>query len=174
MARILLDTLERALSETPLCSFVFETFGGFTTNYIQCLTCNYQSSRDEKFFDIVAQVSGKKGLEESLAEFFGVERMDKENQYFCEQCDKKCDADRGVKARVLPPVLTFSLMRFGINWDTGSRYKVNDRFEFPLELDMKPFLIADSDQINDDMTYELKAVVKHSGGTYGGHYNAYI
>ena len=57
--------------------------------------------------------------------------------------------------------------------------KVNDRFEFPLELDMSKYMcdselanaqLADPDLVN----YELKAIVIHSGGTYGGHYWCYL
>ena len=57
--------------------------------------------------------------------------------------------------------------------------KVNDRFGYPLELDMSKYLEqseeaqaqkADADIIN----YELKAILIHIGGPYGGHYHAYI
>ena len=51
----------------------------------------------------------------------------------------------GLKARRFPPILQFSLFRFDIDYSNFSRFKVNDRFEFPLEIDMKPYLIADSE-----------------------------
>ena len=32
----------------------------------------------------------------------------------------------------------------------------------------------DSDQVPDELMYELKSIVIHRGGAYGGHYFAYI
>ena len=53
---------------------------------------------------------------------------------------------------------------------------MNDRFEYPLELDMSPYV---SDELRttkskEDLQYELKSIVVHRGGAHGGHYFAYI
>ena len=76
----------------------------------------------------------------------------------------------------LPPVLTLSLNRIEMDYETWQRKKINDRFEFPLELDMSAY--TDSDHANklsaDELVYELKAIVIHRGGPYGGHYYAYM
>jgi hypothetical protein len=55
---------------------------------------------------------------------------------------KKTDSQRGLCIGRLPPVLTLTLSRIellleGNNW---KRKKINDRFEFPLELDLTSFL----------------------------------
>lgn len=62
---------------------------------------------------------------------------------------------------------------------TWDRVKVNDIHEYPLELDMSPYLDKSEEaqalkQNPDLVNYELKAVVIHKGGPYGGHYHAYI
>ena len=77
--------------------------------------------------------------------------------------------------------MTFSLNRIGIDYETWERKKINQRFEYPLELDMSKYLDNSPDcpafeQVKDsDQTmYELKSIVIHRGGPYGGHYHAYI
>ena len=63
-----------------------------------------------------------------------------------------------------------------MTWD---RLKVNDQFEFPLELDVSKYMDDSAEgnaQVSDPeiVNYELKAVVIHSGGPYGGHYWCYL
>lgn len=54
--------------------------------------------------------------------------------------------------------------------------KLNDRFEYPLELDMSKYMNeeAKSTLLNDELIYELKSIVIHRGGAHGGHYYAFI
>jgi len=40
--------------------------------------------------------------------------------------------------------MTFCLARFDIDYEKWERYKVNDRFEFPLEIDLRDYLDADA------------------------------
>lgn len=89
-------------------------------------------------------MKGLKGLEESVARYFGDEELTGENQYECETCDQKVDAKKCCRASRLPPILTFSLNRFAFT-QYYERYKLNDCFEFPLELDLAPFLHPDSE-----------------------------
>lgn len=63
-----------------------------------------------------------------------------------------------------------------MDYQTWTRKKINDKFEFGLELDMTPFIdeeLLDKTQVDERM-YELKAIVIHRGGPYGGHYFAYM
>ena len=64
---------------------------------------------------------------------------------------------------------------------TFDRKKLNTKFEYPMELDMSKYLDQSDDTAAheqakdpDQYTYELKSIVIHSGGPYGGHYYAYI
>lgn len=54
------------------------------------------------------------------------------------------------------------------------RVKVNDKFEFPLELNLSGFLDPESFETSDTCEYELKSIIIHRGGAYGGHYHAFI
>lgn len=90
---------------------------------------------------------------------------------------KKTDSRKGLEIGKLPPVLTLCLYRFELDYETWQRKKLNDKFEYPLELDMSKFMSADAmSMTNDpeDFKYELKSIVIHRGGAYGGHYYAYI
>jgi ubiquitin carboxyl-terminal hydrolase 40 len=56
-----------------------------------------------------------------------------------------------------------------MDYETWTRKKINDKFEFPLELDMTQFC-----ESGGSLEYELKSIVVHRGGPYGGHYFAYM
>ncbi|CAA3018740.1 ubiquitin carboxyl-terminal hydrolase 12-like isoform X1, partial [Olea europaea subsp. europaea] len=55
--------------------------------------------------------------------------------------------------------------------------KINDRYEFPLELDLDrdngKYLSPDTDRSVRNL-YMLHSVLVHSGGVHGGHYYAFI
>lgn len=81
----------------------------------------------------------------------------------------------------MPPVLTFCLNRIELDFETWERKKINDKFEYPLELDMSKHIdfspeCTTFEQMKDpeQLIYELKSIVIHRGGPYGGHYHAYI
>ena len=143
-------------------------------NIISCRECGRMSMREEEFFDLQVQVPGLGGLDESVAQFFEMEGLVGDNQYFCEQCDRKVDADKGVRLDKLPTEITFNLMRFALDFETWQRYKVHTRFAYPLQIDIRPFMLESSVKEDEEYVYELKSVLIHSGNAYGGHYHAYI
>eukprot|EP01022_Parablepharisma_sp_SALTPOND_P028325 TRINITY_DN70798_c3_g1_i1.p3 TRINITY_DN70798_c3_g1~~TRINITY_DN70798_c3_g1_i1.p3 ORF type:complete len:603 (+),score=84.46 TRINITY_DN70798_c3_g1_i1:404-2212(+) len=180
--RILFDLLERALRDTKFENEMHTFYkqyreatsfnrGKYVTQTI-CEECKNVSEREEIFSDIPLQIKGLKGVNESLCQFASEERLEGDNKYFCERCNKKVSAIRRMRIRHFPPILTLGLNRFEIDWSIGDRKKVNDNFAFPLELDVMPF--KESPDESSDNLYELKAVIIHRGGAYGGHYHAYI
>lgn len=52
--------------------------------------------------------------------------------------------------------------------------KINDKFEYPLELNLSEYLDHEAFETAEDAVYELKSIIIHRGGAYGGHYHAYI
>lgn len=60
------------------------------------------------------------------------------------------------------------------DFQTMQRVKVNDRLEYPLELNLAPYLDPESLELPENCEYELKSVIIHRGGTYNGHYHAYM
>ena len=63
----------------------------------------------------------------------------------CEKCQKQTTVKKGPKIGKLPPVLTFNLNRITLDYTTFERKKVNQRFEYPLELDMSKYLHIDDE-----------------------------
>ncbi len=52
-------------------------------------------------------------------------------------------------------------------------YQINDRHEFPFEIDLSEFLDESSDK-SQSWLYKLHGVLVHSGDLHGGHYFALI
>jgi ubiquitin C-terminal hydrolase len=61
-----------------------------------------------------------------------------------------------------------------MDYNTWTRKKINDKFEFPMELDVGAYVDQTVKVDPEDSIYELKAIVIHRGGPYGGHYYAYM
>ena len=70
-------------------------------------------------------------------------------------------------------MLIFVLKRFEFNYETMKRVKINDYYEFPLELDMTKYISEKKNDVNLNK-YKLKSVVVHMGHSEGGHYYAFI
>lgn len=59
--------------------------------------------------------------------FVEPETLTSDNQYKCEQCQKKCDAHKGLQFKSFPYLLTLQLKRFDFDYSTMHRIKLNDR-----------------------------------------------
>lgn len=47
--------------------------------------------------------------------------------------------------------------------------QINDRYEYPLEIDLEPYLDEKADR-SESYNYKLHGVLVHSGDVHGGHY----
>jgi hypothetical protein len=80
------------------------------------------------------------------------------------------DAVRYIKLKELPPILHFSLMRFGFDAKTMDRKKSNSFIEYPKTLDMSDYVDGGA-----SLVYELKGVLLHKGSSaHHGHYVAQV
>ena len=75
-------------------------------------------------------------MEASLAMLRGKERMDGDNQFFCEKCNAKKDAERFIELTKLPDTLCIQLMRFQYDAETGTKKKLRTKFSFPEAINM--------------------------------------
>lgn len=176
---ILFDAFEKCFKGTDFASFIPDMFFGKQSNFVQCQECGTKRNQTEDFLQLNLQVANCKGVAESLSQLLEVEEMNGDNQVTCESATcqgEKTDSRRGMELTKLPPVLTFCLNRFEFDFDTLQRYKLNERFEYPLELDMSEYLTEDVKQNlpEDETNYELKSIIVHWGGAQGGHYWTYI
>ncbi|XP_064647574.1 ubiquitin carboxyl-terminal hydrolase 40-like [Lineus longissimus] len=170
--RILFIAIEESLVGTSGQNLIKNLYHGSVVNQIICQECGRVSENEEHFLDLTITVAGNIGLENGLYnQYVETERLDGKNQYRCGACNKLVDAKKGARIRRLPPILSFSLLRFSFDFIKLERYKENGKFTFPLSLDMSRYVEQESP---DNMEYELFSVVIHSGSAYGGHYHAYI
>ncbi|KAL0708078.1 hypothetical protein Bca4012_074504 [Brassica carinata] len=121
-------------------------------------------------------VKGCKDVYESFDKYVEVERLEGDNKYHAEGHDLQ-DAKKGVLFIEFPPVLQLQLKRFEYDFMRDTMVKINDRYEFPLELDLdrdnRKYLSPDADKSVRNL-YTLHSVLVHSGGVHGGHYYAFI
>jgi ubiquitin carboxyl-terminal hydrolase 7 len=83
------------------------------------------------------------------------------------------DAKKGVIFTSFPPVLHLQLRRFEYDIERDALVKINDRHEFPYEIDLAEFLDEEADRTVSHK-YKLHGVLVHSGDLHGGHYFALI
>lgn len=122
--------------------------------------------------DIQLNVKGMKNLYESFKDYVQVEMLDGENKYHAEGFGLQ-DAKKGIIFETFPPVLHLQLKRFEYDIQRDAMVKINDRHEFPFEIDLGDFLDPNADR-SQPWVYRLHGVLVHSGDLHGGHYFALI
>ncbi|KAL9651994.1 hypothetical protein ABK040_000336 [Willaertia magna] len=161
-----------------------EIFEGEYRDYVICNKCNYIGGRSTKYMDLQLVIKNMKHLDEAIDGFQFEELLCGENQYFCEKCNCKVDARKGLKLTSTPDILTLHLKRFDIDYSTFTRIKLNNQIVFQPILDMNKHLNTSTNFQSSEINavtldshfniYNLFAVLIHSGGSSGGHYYAYI
>ncbi|XP_047975404.1 ubiquitin carboxyl-terminal hydrolase 26 [Salvia hispanica] len=175
---LLFSLLERCLSrsKTPKAiTIVHNLFRGGVSHVTRCSKCGNESeasSKIEDFYELELNVKGLKSLDESLDDYLSIEKLQGDNQYFCQACAMRADATRRIKLRSLPAVLNFQLKRCVFLPNTTTKKKITSAFCFPQELNMAPRL---SGCQQTDLIYDLAAVLIHKGSAVNsGHYTAHI
>ncbi|WOL02144.1 ubiquitin carboxyl-terminal hydrolase 13-like [Canna indica] len=174
--RVLCEKLEDKMKGTVVEGTIQQLFEGHHTNYIECINVDYKSSRKESFYDLQLDVKGCHDVYASFDKFVEVERLEGDNKYHAEQYGLQ-DARKGVLFADFPPVLQLQLKRFEYDFMRDTMIKINDRYEFPVQLDLDrdngKYLSPDADRRVRNL-YTLHSVLVHSGGVHGGHYYAFI
>lgn len=171
--RVLMDNLEGKMKGTSVQGALNNIFVGQFKSYIKCVNVDFESSRIEDYWDIQLNVKGLRNLKESFEDYVQVEMLDGENQYMATGHGLQ-DAKKGVVFKSFPPVLHLQLKRYDYDPITGNTVKINDRYEFPTNINLSPYIEEDSRDPNEDYEYELHGVLVHSGDLDIGHYYALI
>jgi len=167
-------------------SLVHRMWGGRMETSYTCLTCSTTSSTSGWFTDlhlaipssIPSEASSSKSTSDSsaapsssssltvpslLKDYLTPERLDGENQYQCDKCRCKRDAEKKVLLTSAPAHLNITLLRFKYDRENNRRAKVFTGVEYPHTL-----LLPVGDE---QVSYSLFSVVVHSGySSDGGHY----
>ncbi len=136
----LFDKIE---SESPAAKHVVESnFGGMLVNQIVSKDVNhpYVSERPEPFHILPVDVRGHTTLTKALDSFVKSELLNGDNQYRLDS-GEFVDASKRTCIKSAPNHLIINLKRFEFDLRTLTKRKVNDRFEFPLTLDLEPYTL---------------------------------
>ena len=143
-SRLLIDAIEMSDSEKKLN--ISQIYEGFSSEYVKCTECGYESSNKAKFLDIQLPISdpftktSNSSVESALENYLKPEVLTGDNKYECQKCKKKVEAKKGCKFGKMPPILALQLNRFTLNMATFSRVKVMDRVTFPFVLNMNNYM----------------------------------
>uniref|UniRef100_A0A0D6QUA6 ubiquitinyl hydrolase 1 n=1 Tax=Araucaria cunninghamii TaxID=56994 RepID=A0A0D6QUA6_ARACU len=174
--RVLCEKLEDKMKGTAVEGTIQQLFEGHHMNYIECINVDYKSTRKESFYDLQLDVKGCRDVYASFDKYVEVEKLEGDNKYHAENYGLQ-EAQKGVLFIDFPPVLQLQLKRFEYDFMRDMMVKINDRYEFPLQLDLDResgrYLSPDADRSVRNL-YTLHSVLVHSGGVHGGHYYAFI
>lgn len=122
--RLLQDTIEKKMKDTPAQDAIKQLFVGKMKSYIKCINVEYESSRTEDYYDIQLNVKGCKNLEESFRNYVSEETLEGDNKYMAEEEYGLQDAKKGVIFESFPSVLHLQLKRFEYDMIKDSMIKV--------------------------------------------------
>ena len=173
----LLDKLETRLKNTDNENLIKYFFQGHINDVLTFQEgCTHHRTNTSTFYSVQMQIRNKKSLYESLDTLIEGELMNEDNCILCPTCNKKMPAIKSQNFKTLPRMLIFVLKRFEFDFNTMSRIKLNDYYEFPIDLDMNKYTGEYLNNKGSDINnkYKLKSIVIHQGHCEGGHYYAFI
>jgi ubiquitin carboxyl-terminal hydrolase 34 len=130
------DRIENLLRGTTQKYLLQSVFGGQTCSQVVCQECGKVKNRIEDFYNLSLTVKDTKSLYDSLQKQIEGEVI---NDYECDNCKKKVDISKRVLISQAPNVLVVHLQRIVFNFDHFRNDKINTFFEFPNQLDLRPY-----------------------------------
>ncbi|RUS84034.1 hypothetical protein EGW08_008212 [Elysia chlorotica] len=150
LCRVMFDALEQQWKNTVQANLINQLYQGKLKDYVKCLECGYESARVDAYLDIplvirpFGSTEAYGSVREAMTAFVQPEILDGSNQYFCEKCNKKCNAHKGLKFVTFPYLLTLQLKRFDFDYATMHRIKLNDKVTFMEILNLNPFITCET------------------------------
>ena len=113
-------------------------------------------------------------LNDCLDQFKLTERLDKNNEWYCNVCKEHVRAFKKLEIYHAPKLMILHLKRF--EYEAAGKFrtysqKINNDIEFPIDegLDMSQYIVSNQESKN---LYDLYGVSHHYGSCGGGHYVA--
>jgi len=94
LCRVLFEAIEISFLNSEE-NFIDKLYAGETASIVKCLECGFMSQRKDRFLDISLPVRNEfdkiynSSLEMALLNMLREEKLEKDNQYKCEDCAKK-------------------------------------------------------------------------------------
>ncbi|CAG8773020.1 10712_t:CDS:10, partial [Cetraspora pellucida] len=157
---VLRDNVEDKLKNTKAEGTISKLFSGKMKTYIKCINVDCESLHIEDYYDIQLNVKGCKTLDDSFMKFMQ-ENLEGDNMYNAEGYGLQA-AKKSTIFESFPPVLHIHLNRFEYDVQNNTMVKINDRYEYPMEIDLQKYLAPDPDK-SKSHKYLLHGVLVHSG-----------
>ena len=134
------DKIENSLKKTKFKYIVSDVFSGKTCSSVKCENCKNISNRFEDFYNLTLEVKNITTLKDSLQKLNVPEII---SDFKCSNCDQKVTINKITSLNKLPNVLVVHLKRFYLDYETCHTKKVNSKFEFPRNLNLKHFCVEE-------------------------------
>jgi ubiquitin C-terminal hydrolase len=156
----IIDHFHEKLKDDQDISIISASFGFKVQTNVTCPKCSYISKPDHMYYQLslpIPMSPTELTLEILFHRFFSCDTLDDENLYSCDGCKQQVNASTHLLPISYPRILITHLKRF-----TNVGKKITTLIKFPL--DKLEFGLY---------TYQLYAVVNHTGSCGGGHYYAF-
>ena len=165
-----LDSIKTLLENTEYKNLIEDLFCGKQQEKKICSECSNTSFREEEFKSISLEVKDIKDIYQSLDNYISEEIID---DYNCDKCNKKVKLKKSLMISSLPNILVIHLKKMIYN-NKGELEKINSKYDFPLELNIKNYS-KENNKVNEDYyKYNLRGINIHKGTATGGHYISLI
>ena len=176
------DMIEKNLNNTKYKYLINNLFIGKICNIKTCDACKNITYDFEEFKNLKLEIQNSKDVNESLDKYIKEEIID---DFKCSNCNKKVKLRKKSLLSNLPNILVIHLNRIMWNME-GKQEKINSKFIFPIELDLKKYCAENQNDENKDekdiiykkkedyYKYNLRGIIIHNGGSNGGHYTNII
>lgn len=166
-SRVLMESIKEKLKDTSEASEIEKMFTGTQIHEINLPKVSKSIVNSENFEDLQLLVKGCNDIYSSFQHFISPQKID---EYKTEQYGKQKALFRTLFSH-LPDVLVLHLQRFEYDPTSQNMVKINSRYQFETEIDMKDFMDGSSDESTE---FTLTGVIVHSGNPIGGHYYSYL
>ncbi|ONK58959.1 uncharacterized protein A4U43_C08F1490 [Asparagus officinalis] len=163
----LLDKLHQSFNSEH--SPISQIFGGHIKSQVCCCNCAHVTDTYESMIDLSLEIDNAETftLIDALESFTKVETLDDpDNKFSCEACQDKVFVEKQIKLFEAPQVLSINFKRFKVC--SSGIYKIDKFVEYPLQLDLRPFLSSPENEMQ--YNYELYAIIVH----YEDHYYSIV
>jgi len=133
-----------------------------------CKECGLKTNREEIAVNLEGPVRGRSSLSELIQGYCSEELMDGDNKIECDTCDKRTTTVLRTCINKLPQILTISLKRFDLDYNTFETVKLNSRLEFGQELNMKRYTLKGFDVMDKHLEMLAAEGSGDEGGDEGG------
>ena len=165
-----LEQISVSLENTKYKNIINDLFCGNIQEKKVCSECGNTSYKDDEFKLISLEVREMKDIFQSFEKYISEEIIE---GYKCDKCNKEVNLKKSTIISSLPNVLVIHLNRMKYN-NNGELKKIINKFDFPLELNIKNYCIKNNLQNEDYYKYQLKGINIHNGSAKAGHYISLI